>query len=878
MIGTTLGHYRVLDKLGEGGMGEVFVAHDTKLDRKVALKVLPASVAADSDRRERFAREARAIAALNHPSIVTVHSVELSGETHFLTMELVEGRTLADQIPAKGLPLDQLLKLAIPLADAVSAAHERGITHRDLKPANVMVTPDGRVKVLDFGLAKLKEDSPMPAPKGSVTALQAQPLTGEGRIVGTVSYMSPEQAEGKGVDHRSDIFSLGVMLYEMATGERPFKGDSHVSTLSSILRDTPKPVTDLNPNLPRDLGKIVRRMLTKDLEHRYQSAKDVRNELEELKREADSGELDRVAAGAVPARRRGAAAMALWAGAGAAVVALAWFGISRFAPGASTAPPLTATFTQITSAAGIETSPSLSPDGKWIVYASNGDIHLQSIGGHVPINLTKDEPAADSAPAFSPDGELIAFRSARGGGGIFVMGRTGESVRRLTDRGFDPAWTPDGKFLIVASVATGDPDIRVGVSEGWKVTVETGETTRISAGDFMDPAVSPNGHRVAYWALPVTTQTPLAFSGNDRDLWTIRLDGSDPVAVTRDAPTDWSPIWSPDGRFLYFASDRGGSMNLWRVAIDERSGRVSGEAEAITTPAPYLGFVTRSGDGQRLAYGSFVFSRNISRVSFDPARGSAVGESTAITTGSLDWYRPEPSPDGNSLVLASYHRQEDLYVARADGTGMRHLTNDQPRDRLPRWSPDGRQIAFYSNRSGTFSFWTINPDGSGMRERISTAMTLIYPVWSPDGTRIMASQNATRRNFIFALEDGVVSEPVETLPDSPESTAFSAWSWSPDGSKIAGYTATAIWVYSFDTKAYTRIVDGTTPTWLSDNRRLIYARAGALHLVDTVTKQSREILSFRDEALGDPRLTRDDRHLYFVHASTGADIWLLTFK
>jgi Tol biopolymer transport system component len=875
MIGTTLGHHRILEVAGTGGMGEVFVAHDTKLGRKVALKVLPASVAQDPGRRERFAREARAVAALSHPNIVTVYSVEEAGETCFLTMELVEGRTLTDLIPARGLPLDRLLKLAIPLADAVGAAHERGITHRDLKPANVMVTNDGRVKVLDFGLAKLKED--LIGADGSATTFQAEPLTGEGQIVGTVSYMSPEQAEGKPVDHRSDIFSLGVLLYKMATGEPPFKGDSNASTLSSILRDTPRLITELNPSLPRDLAKMVRRALTKDPEHRYQSAKDLRNELEELKQALDSGELA-AAAAPVHASRKGVAAW-IWAGAGGMVVAVGWLAMSWLGPADSASPPIDFTFTKLTSGSGIETAPSLSPDGKWIVYASAGDIQLQAIGGQVPINLTKDEPATDGQPAFSPDGELIAFRSERGGGGLFVMGRTGESVQRLTDRGFDPAWTPDGRFVVFATATTTDPDSRAAVSEGWKVEVATGQTSRITAGDLMEPDVSPNGHRIAFWALPATSEAPREFTGSNRDLWTIRLDGRDPVRVTDDAATDWSPTWSPDGRFLYFASDRAGSMNLWRVAIDEASGRVRGEPQAITTPSPWLGFLSRSGDGRRLAYASYDFTRNVARVPFDAVSGAVTGTPFALTTGTQDWRFPEPSPDGTSVVLASYHRQEDLYVVQADGSGLRHLTKDAARDRNAHWSPDGRQIAFYTNRSGAFSLWTINADGSGARERVSRREALIVPIWSPDG-RLLATQLSARRNFVFALRDDVVSEPIETLPPPPDPTAaFRAWSWAPDGRTVAGDVAGAeVWVYSFDTKTYARIANGATPVWLRDSRRLVYFSGGRLFVADTVSKQSREVHAIPGEALGDPSLTRDGRSLYYTHARTGADIWLMTFN
>src|SRR4029079_14163697 len=264
------------------------LAEDTKLGRQVALKVLASETASDPDRRARFEREARAIAALNHPGIVTIHSVEEHQGLLFITMELVEGQTLAQYIPAAGMPLADLLKIAIPLADAVGTAHQRGIMHRDLKPANVMIGRDGRVKVLDFGLAKQQAEATVQ----DETALQPTAhATAEGKILGTVAYMSPEQAQGKPVDHRSDIFSLGVVLFEMATGQRPFKGDSSVSVLSSVLRDTPPLVSDLKPELPRELGRIIRHCLVKDPEERYQTAKDLRNDLKALKEDTDSGEL-----------------------------------------------------------------------------------------------------------------------------------------------------------------------------------------------------------------------------------------------------------------------------------------------------------------------------------------------------------------------------------------------------------------------------------------------------------------------------------------------------------------------------------------------------------------------------------------------------------
>ena len=280
-IGASLAHYKILERIGAGGMGEVFAADDRRLHRKVALKLLPRELASDPSRRERFEREAKAVAALNHPNIVTIYSIDEAEGVQFLTMELVLGKNLDHFIPAGGMPLDRFFDLAVPIADALSAAHARGIAHRDLKPGNIMVTGDGRVKVLDFGLAKLLQE----APEAESSESPTESGTAEGELRGTVPYMSPEQAQGRSVDHRSDIFSLGVILHELATGERPFQGECSAEILSSILRDAARPVTGLRPDLPRHLARIVRRCLEKDPGRRYQVTQDLRNDLEDLRKE-----------------------------------------------------------------------------------------------------------------------------------------------------------------------------------------------------------------------------------------------------------------------------------------------------------------------------------------------------------------------------------------------------------------------------------------------------------------------------------------------------------------------------------------------------------------------------------------------------------------
>jgi serine/threonine protein kinase len=401
MVGRTFAHYRVTKALGHGGMGEVYLAEDTRLKRHVALKFLPGEVATDTIRLERFEREAQVVAALNHPNIVTVHAIEREGETLFMAMEYLQGRVLAEVIPRSGLPLGRVLTIATQIVDALVGAHGHGVVHRDLKPGNVMVLDGDRVKILDFGLAKLRDPS-------DAATLPTRELTGEGRIVGTVAYMSPEQAEGKPVDERSDIFAIGVMLYEMTTGERPFRGDTSLSVLSSILRETPRPVTELNPGLPRDVWRIVRHCLAKDPERRYQTAKDLRNDLDDLAQSLSSGEL--AGAIAVPSAQQSASAIRVTVAA-ALVVLLVAFGAWQLRepePLAHASPP-TLLHSRMTQKEGLEEWPSISPDAKWVVYVADDDIYLQSVSGQTAINLTNDSPSTETQPAFSPTEKPLRF-------------------------------------------------------------------------------------------------------------------------------------------------------------------------------------------------------------------------------------------------------------------------------------------------------------------------------------------------------------------------------------------------------------------------------------------------------------------------------------
>ena len=535
--GLTLGHYTIVQKLGSGGMGEVYLAEDSKLGRRIALKTLLPEVARDGERRARFEREARAVAAINHPNIVTLYSIESQGDVHFLTMELVSGQTLSKVIPHGGLPLKRFFAIVLPLTDAIRAAHDLGITHRDLKPENVMVADDGRVKVLDFGLAKLK---PRAFDADEDTRALSDERTLRGQVLGTLAYMSPEQAEGRELDHRSDVFSLGIMLHQMLTGRRPFGGGSTASIVSSLLRDNAPPVTDERADVPPRLSRMIQRCLEKDPKHRYQSVGDLHTDLAEVQQELLSGisTLPRV-------RRRVGAALYL----GAATVALAMAAAAFYYWGSRNDPPASigeADFTKLTFTAGQELFPSLSPDGRTIVYASdtagNLDIYSLRVGGQNALNVTGNSPADDTQPAFSADGEHIAFRSERDGGGIWVAGATGESVRRVANFGYHPAWSPNGQQLAVVTQSVTDPALRFTASELWIVTISTGERRLLTDADAAQPSWSPSGRRIAYW----TRRGPTAAG----DIWTIPADGGTPVAVTTEPSIDWNPVWSRDG-FLY---------------------------------------------------------------------------------------------------------------------------------------------------------------------------------------------------------------------------------------------------------------------------------------------------------------------------------------
>jgi serine/threonine protein kinase len=745
VIGRHLGHYEILTKLGEGGMGAVYKARDAHLDRFVAIKVLPPESVADPERKQRFTQEAKAASALNHPAIVTIYDIAHADGTDFIAMEYVQGRTLGELIGRKGLSLKDTLTYATQAAGALAKAHATGIVHRDLKPSNIMVTDDGLVKILDFGVAKLMtssdEDDEQLASAHTMTAPDRLE-TAAGRIVGTAAYMSPEQADGKKVDARSDIFSFGAVLYEMATGARAFQGSSPALTLAAVVNAEPAPPSQLAKDLPRDLERIIQRCLRKDPARRFQHIGDLAVELEEIKTESGTT----IAAVPGPARK----SRLRWSMVSAAVVLLAAAGAWILWP-ESSAPVPPSTVVPLTTFSGDERFPTFSPDGNQVAFAWNGengantDIYVMPLGTATPLQLTTD-PAEDTAPAWSPDGSQIAFVRRQGTRDAIYLTtppvpNTEQKLAEVrphavTVNPTTVSWFPNGKWLAVVEY---DAD---GQMNGIvTMPVEHGESRRliwttVSAGTYHFPTVSPAGSALGY-AL-------CSSSIYSCDLYVIELT---PELASKGPPrrltvqNSWARgiTWTADGGSLIYGSGVA-NRHLWRVPL------AGGQPERLELAAVQAEFPAVSSAGIQLAY------TRIS-VEFDIWKFESNGSPDEFLPSTLDDRGAQFSPDGKRIAFESRRLGKDaqLWVSNSDGTNPAPLTAGQwGIGGSPRWSPDSRSIVFDGQEpDGRRAIYVIHAEGGRPRPLV---MDGVLPSWSRDGKWIYFQDNTrTGRREVWRI-------------------------------------------------------------------------------------------------------------------------------
>jgi eukaryotic-like serine/threonine-protein kinase len=872
--GTRLGQYEIRGVIGAGGMGDVFRARDPRLDREVAIKVLSAHIATRPGAITRFEREAMSVAKLSHPNIVSIFEFGVHGDTVFVVTELLDGETLRARLRGGALPPRRAVAYALQITRGMAAAHARGMVHRDLKPENVMITRADQVKILDFGLAKtLEADEP-----DSIGGAHA--VTRVGAVLGTSGYMAPEQARGQAVDHRADIFAFGAVLYEMLSGERAFKGANSADTMMAVLTEDPPELHAAGVSISPALDRIVRRCLEKTPDLRFQSADDLAFALETLSTTTTSSTaaIDVTA----PARHR----RGVWLPWIIMAIAVAAAAASWLLRGAAN--PVDARwdhFTRISESAGEETSPSLSPDGTTVAYSArvngNWNIYSQRVGGRNATPIVNDPQRDERGAAYSPDGSLIAFHESDDLGGVFVAGATGESVRRVTDVGFDPAWSPDAMQVAFATEEIADPAVRMGDSTLYVVAAAGGTPRRVVEADAVQPFWSPSGERLVYWSN----------TGGQRDIYTVAAAGGTRIAVTQDSAVDWSPVWSPDGRFIYFSSDRGGAMNLWRIAVDESSGRPLARPEPVTTGVQASATLPRfSRDGSRLAFRSRIASVNPVAIPFDAATTRA-GAASLLDTQNNVRIPSDVSPDGTQIAFYSLgDQQEDIFIGSADGR-MRRVTDDAARDRAPVFTPDGRSLVFYSNRDRNWALWMVGVDGGNLRKVAGEEPGAVYASVSPKGDMVIFVATSGRAVFSAPLRAGGGTSPTLLRGTQTAGKYFTPTAWSPDGTRLAGplvsESGRSAVVGTYDlARQSTTIVsndEAFAVKWLADSRRIIYFTKSGSELVvlDTVTRK-RTVVDVRLPGPATPTemfaLTPDNRTIYYGAARTEADIWIAERK
>ncbi len=896
--GEVIDRYVVECLLGRGGMAVVYRVRHRQLGSLHALKVLTMPSAGI---RARLLQEGRAQARLNHPNVVTVTDVVEVRGAPGLVMECIEGPSLRDLLLSGPLSTGQALDLGTDIIRGVAAAHRLGLVHRDIKPGNILlaVRPDGLVaKVGDFGLAKLLGGE----------GVDSAARTRSGVMLGTPAYMAPEQIEdSRSVDARCDVFAIGAVLYEMVTGERAFPGESVIEIAYRICNGQLIPPSHVDPSLPEAMEAAILRALRREPSERTpdcaallvdwagdgaalsSSSSGLRSDPELLERarlahpepSPDSEQLLPAAATPVelsetheigsvrppgplshtlarpqpPERMPRRLLLPLVSSLVVVGVVLAWLLLQS--SGVRLEPELT----QLTFQPGQQLFGALSGDGRQLVYSDGGELMLRRVEGERAMVLTGDFEPAAVEPAFSPDGETLAFA---GGDALYLMGATGESPRRIADGGRWPSWSPDGHSIAFSTHPVEDFHNRTSFDSRLRVVdVKSGEVRSVGGDeDAVFSDWSPDGR----W---------LVFAGG-LGVFTVPSEGGTPHKVFVGG---WAPRWAPDGRSIVLLNRKGSATELLRLPIGRNSGEVDGPPEVLASSV--LGFarhLSTSADGRRMVLSSTVTESRIRSWELDPSGPSVLGGGAALGPPGLDLASPALSADGERLAFTTIGEMEDLWVAASDGQGAQRLSRGKQFTRGPRWSPEGDRLVFYGARDGGTGLWTVRGDGGEetfLSEGLDTVLML--PVWSPDGTRLAASEIGMQP-YVFDL--GVGLQEQVRGQRRPEAMGWVATSWSPDGRSLALSTGdTAIGRLDVATGSIELLdIEGYWAVWMSDSQRLVVAGASGIAAFDTATAERSELLDLGHSQLqASPPLwlSADDRRLLVATERVDGDLWLV---